>query len=119
MSIHPRKMQRSDSLSRPASPKGSELIKQFEEVDRIQDEMFFDINDGVFFTPYYGEPIYRNPYVDIEPICDVDEACKKKCLNLCSTLFLSSYSRMANEEDDKKTAQALRDCEAIWIYPVC
>lgn len=114
MSIYTQNMQMSHNLSQPAPSKGSELIQQFEEEDRIQDEMFFDINDGVSYTPYNAEPIYPNPYIELEPCCDFDQARKKNCPNFCGASSIC-LDEVYNVKDDAKTAHALRDCKAIWI----
>lgn len=64
------------------------------------------------------ETNYTNPFAYIEPIRDFDESYERHGMNSEPyQMYFRSYTELLNEEEDEKTAQALRMCEAIWILP--
>lgn len=98
---------------------GSELQKMYDEEDQT---LFYDAWNGHFNKIHYPESDRRSPFVELEPMCEFERACKKirldrslECIRMSQVLTL--YYELMNEEEDEKTVQALLDCEAIWIYP--
>ena len=66
----------------------------------------------------YVETHSTNPFPYIEPISDFDESYERHGMNSePHQMYFRSYTELLNEEEDEKTAQALRMCEAIWILP--
>lgn len=97
------------------------LQNKYDEQDQT---LFYDVWNGHFNDIHYPVSDCHSPFVELDPVCQFERACKKKRLNRSLASIRQSqviplyYERM-NEEEDEKTAQALYACEAIRTYPGC